>query len=173
MKKLLPIPMALFFMSLSQPTLADWVGLGVAARCDIKRGIFSLVPVVETSSEEYNVPVPTGYVAFEEKENQNLTCKLDGLPINLVISVWGSSATGMGQGAGVVIIESLSVGDQKVLPYRTNFLWQVADERVLTRIHVRRAKAGYQVQYCYSKGFAWDVKTPFKEMKCRSTVEEN
>ncbi len=109
MKKFLPTLIALFFVSFSEPTLADWIGLGAAAKCDVKRGIFSLAPVVETSSEEYNVPASPGYVAFGEKENQNLMCKLNGLPINLVISVWGPSATGMGQGAGVVIIESLSI----------------------------------------------------------------
>jgi hypothetical protein len=171
MKKILHILWTLFFVSFSGPTLADWVGFGAAAICDVKRGIFSLVPVVETSSEEYNVPAPLGYVAFKEKANQNVRCKLDKLPINLVISVWGPSSTGMGQGAGVIIIESLSIGNQKVLPYRTNFLWQVANERVITQIEVRRIKKGYEIQYCYSDGFAWDIEKPFEDMKCRSTIE--
>jgi hypothetical protein len=171
MKKILHILWTLSFVSFSGPALADWVGFGAAANCDVKRGIFSLAPVVKTSSEEYNVPAPPGYVVFNEKANQNLTCKLDGLPINLVISVWGPSATGMGQGAGVVIIESLAVGNQKIFPYRTNFLWQVANERVLTQIKVRRITQGYEAQYCYSDGFAWDIVKPFKDMKCGATIE--
>lgn len=173
MKKFLQLLTAIALLLLSQSAFADWVGLGAAARCDIKQGFFGLVPVVETSSAEYNVPVPAGYMVFKEKANQNFRCRLDGMPINLVISVWGPSATGMGQGAGVVIIESLSIGKKRIFPYRTNFLWQVVGERVLTSIHVRRGKENYQVQFCYSNGFAWDVKKPLSELKCGDAIESN
>lgn len=163
---------AILCLSISEPTLADWVELGVAAKCDVTRDIFSLVPVVQTSSEEYNVLAPRGYVEFDSKANQNFKCKLHWVSINLVISVWGPSATGQGQGAGVLIIESLSVGHHAVLPHRTNFLWQVNGERVLTRIEVRHAKGGYETRFCYSDGFSWDTKRPFKKVKCGTSVEQ-
>lgn len=163
------------FGSLLVPDLAraDWVVLSAAAKCDKDHGAFSLAPVVKTSSEEYNIPAPKDSTEFGEKDNQSFSCKLGKTTVSLSISRQGPQARGQGQGEGVIIIESFSIGGKNIFRRRTNFLWKVADEMVLTQINVRKNNNGFEAIYCYSNGFNWSKKNPIKDMKCQSSIDPN
>ncbi len=52
-----------FLLTLSNTgnAFADEVELGAATRCDRDQDTFEIIPVVTTSSTEYDVPVPAGY----------------------------------------------------------------------------------------------------------------
>jgi hypothetical protein len=152
-----------------QPAHADWVTFGAAAQCDTAQGLFSVVPVVKTSAEEDNVLAPKGFVEFDDRENQHFNCKLGKTAIRLIISVWEPSATGEGQGAGVVQIAAFSINGHSILKPGTSFLWQVRDERVLSKIVVKSVGSGYDAMYCYSSGFQWDEQPKIKDMTCQQS----
>jgi hypothetical protein len=143
---------------------ADWVSLGAAAKCDHARNFFALVATAETSDQKYNFNPPMGYRAFPEQANQLYTCDLGKTHITLKISVYGPQERGMGQGAGVVIISSLLVNGSELLKGATNFNWQVADERVLTRVVLAERHGDLVQEFCYSSGFDWWK--PYQDMRC-------
>lgn len=161
------------FGSLVIPNLAraDWVVLSAAAKCDKDHGIFTLVPVVRTSSEEYNISAPKDFTEFEEKNNQSFNCKLGKKTVSLSISRKGPQERGQGQGGGVIIIESFSIDGKNIINHRTNFLWNTMNKPVLTQITVKKGDAGFEENYCYSDGFSWDKQHPIKDMKCQSSIE--
>ena len=164
------LPLLVLASSMAPPPAhADWVTLGAAAQCDTAHGVFSVVPVVKTSSEDVNVNAPKGFVEFGEHENQHFNCKLGKTAIRLIISAWGPSATGEGQGAGVVQISAFSINGHSALKPGTSFLWQVSDERVLSKIVVKSVGSGYDAMYCYSDGFQWDEQPPIKDMTCQQS----
>lgn len=149
---------------------ADWVSLGVAARCDTATNLFSLIPVVNTSSKEFDINPPKGFKKFKEGEKQRYVCKLGGAQIELLLRVYGPQARGMGQGAGVIIISSLRIGQNELIREETNFNWQVMDERVLTKVLVKKYRDKYETELCYSNGWGWDA--PYKDLQCSSTMYE-
>jgi hypothetical protein len=171
MKFILLFTLTLGWLTAPEVARADWVVFGAAAKCDSAQGVFSLVPVVRTSSDEHNLVPPEDFTEFKERENQHFNCILGKTAIRLTISVWAPSSSGEGQGAGVIEIVSFNVAGRNVLHPGTNFLWQAQGERVLTKIVVQSSKNGIDPTYCYSNGFDWDEPTSINDMKCQKAVE--
>ena len=99
---------------------------------------------------------------------QRFHCTLGKKSILLVFSRFPPSGTGMGQGAGVMRIESLTIDGKDILKPFTDFFWQVMSERVLTRITVRVHAGIAETTYCYSDGFDWFVAGFVKDLKCQN-----
>ena len=147
---------------------ADWAILGIAVKCDEQAGKFSMVPTVKTSSPEYNHKAPLGFIELGKEKSQRHICGLGVHSIELNINVYGPQPRGVGQGAGVIIIDSLNIDNHPLIGSPTNFNWQVINERVLTEIHIE-VKEGYiNSMMCESAGWSWDSSYPNKECSVQS-----
>lgn len=158
---------ALTFILIISPTsaFADWGEVGVALRCDLKQKIFEIAPTVLHSSPEYSYPAPVGFKKLSNGKGQRQLCALvNNNKVELGINIYGPQARGMGQGLGVVIIDTLKVGGHSVIGKPTNFNWQVISEKVLSRIRIIDISNNTIVELCYSDGYS--PEKPYQNEVC-------
>ena len=161
----------IFFILSSSSSRADWVIVGASFKCDQKNNSFSLKPTVETSSPKYNVTAPSGYTKLKKGFSQSVECQLGTDNVKLLISVNGPQERGMGQGAGVIIIEKLLFNNKNFIDRPLNFNWQVMNEKVLTELHLKNESKSQRLDLCYSNGWDWD--SAYGELKCETKIIPN
>lgn len=170
--KCLHVTVALLLFGVGGPANADWVSLGAAINCDPANGLFELASVVETSTPTSDIPAPEGFKVLPLGQKQFYECRLGAASIGLTINVYGPKERGMGQGAGVIRIDSLRVSDELLIDHPTNFNWQVSGERVLTRIRIVAGNTStLKVNLCMSDGWSWDF--PFNHEKCAARLPDD
>lgn len=141
-------------LGLSAPAYADWARVGAAVRCDKGEGVFELRSTLDSTGPE--VPAPKSFTPLPVGSQQVHTCKLGGLSVKLTISVFAPDV-GMDEGAGSVVIDSLSVAGVAVVSPGRSFNWPFGEDDVLTRIRiVGGGKSERHAQMCTSTGFEWE-----------------
>lgn len=127
-----------------------------------------MVPVATTSIAAQSIQAPSGFHTFPLGSDQVYRCKLGRSSIELKLGVWPPQERGTGQGAGTVIISSLTVDGDAIISSPANFNWQaVPGEPVLTRIMLTRQRSGLTSTLCYSRG--WDWEQPYAGERCKKT----
>ena len=120
---------------------------------------------MSTSLEKHDVKAPEGFIEIESGKDQLFSCDLEGGDISMKVDVYGPQPRGMGQGAGVILIDELFVNGRNILEYSTNFNWQVMSERVLTEITIEKSHNKYTSTLCESDGWDWYSQYPNKTCK--------
>ena len=135
---------------------ADWTEVGIAYNCDNSKSAFTVISTMDTSSDEYDVVAPSNYTNLEIGPEQIIECKLNDLAIKMNVSVFGPQASGMGQGAGVIFINKITMNDQILIGGMTNFNWQVVSERVLTEVFIGMVNGKLTSKRCMTDGWSWE-----------------
>lgn len=161
---MLKIVSILLLLSISSYTMADWANVGIATNCDTNSSQFNVASIMETSDTRYDIKPLMGFEKVIPGKNNAIACKINGIDVNMKVSVYGPQARGMGQGGGVILIESLSIGGDLVIDKSTNFNWQVIRERVLTSISVTSLQSKVNVEMCFSNGWSWD--SAYENVSC-------
>ena len=155
---------AVLVILLPRTAHADWIAVGAATRCDQVGMTFTIVPTVETSDRASNYNAPRYFSVLSIGPDQTYNCNLSNAKVRLKIRVYPPQPRGMGQGAGVIIISSLTINGKNVIR-ESNFNWQVMPEdRVLTKVIVAKRDDSLTSTLCYSDGWNWDA--PYKHLSC-------
>ena len=150
-------------LSLSFSAHADWGRNGVAINCDKAQATFTVAPVVELSSEARGVvPVEAGFSQLPRGSHE-LRCTLRTIVIVAQVRVLPAEA-GACMGAGYVSVDSLAVGDDKIIAHPKAFNWQCPGEDILVRLVVAETPSVPALTTCTAKDWKWD--TGFSGIEC-------
>jgi len=124
---------------------ADWSSAGAQYSCDDERKTFTLLPYVESSSNEHPELEP-GFGQLPD--DGKVTCALGARTLNAWIAVTGPRSHGMCMGAGSVDVRSLVVNGVELLEAPIMFDWDCSGGPVVTKIAVRPEGPLLELEQC-------------------------
>jgi len=150
-------PLVLLLWLSAAPALADSIAFGAASRCDREQGVFELVGRVEANGVvSFATRAPEDLTALEIG-TRSLTCQLPHGKVQAVVRVYGGSS-GECQGAGLAIVDRLSVGNRKLpIAAPLSFNWSCPGQTMTVRFSVRARTADVVVERCTASDWTWEA----------------
>lgn len=114
MKRIVAILLSTLALCAIGNARADWQQMGVAARCDVHKQEFSLLPVSDGAYPSDRIATPAGAYQLSMGQDQDVVCVLGNTRVRVNLDVRPAQPF-KGQGIGVIVVNGLWLNERRIL----------------------------------------------------------